>query len=95
LPVVYSILKSERSSYSVINDISLGGLNLTSEETLVADESLKIVVYLADDVLDCEGKVVWQNVLPDTEKFQAGIQFIHMNSPTKKKLSNFLQSLAH
>ena len=91
----YSPAKSEKPSYSVLNDISLGGLNLTSEESLSKAESIKITVYLADNTIDCQGKVVWQDLLPDVEIYHMGIQFMHMDSPTRKTLSNFLQNLVN
>ena len=91
-PVFYHLPKSGDSCFSVLNDLSIGGLKLVTEDLLAVNDTVDFKIMIGDDVIDGKGKVVWNEYSPFVENRRAGVEFIEMKSQSKAVLSHFLYS---
>lgn len=75
---------------ALTNDISCGGLKLTSDRQLSFSDALMLEINILDRVLRPVGKVAWSRILPHSNRSQTGIEFIEFNMFEKKFLKDFI-----
>jgi len=86
-------LIDNRPFYTVIRDISSGGIKLTSEDFIGIDRQVRVKINLVDASVEGLGKVVWCNQQPYSNRFQIGIEFTDINSTGQKVLENFIGTI--
>jgi len=90
-PVRFQVRGKPEYNNTLCNDISAGGIRLTSSKFIPASEVLMLEISLLERVLKPIGKVVWLSALPHSDSAQMGIQFVEFDSNEKNYLADFIE----
>ena len=77
-------------------DLAEGGLRCLSPLPVPVATALSIEVSLsAEEPLEVRGKTAWLRSIPDSEQFELGIMFEHVNPQNQRRLSVCLERLSN
>jgi len=86
--------KSNNPFYTVIKDVSEGGIRMVAETQLAIDTELDIDINLINDRVRGTGKVKWCSEKAENGRFCVGVQFADLNEEQLAKLHSFLHNFS-
>ncbi|HRZ14810.1 MAG TPA: PilZ domain-containing protein [Candidatus Omnitrophota bacterium] len=82
-------------NYTLLEDISLGGLAFLNSRYMPPQTQLTMEIKLLSKVLRPIGKVVWTSPVSHSDRFKTGISFIEFDDNEKKFLSEYITMKTH
>ncbi len=81
---------------TLTKDISLEGLRCISSTLCPVSTEIGVELTLAtgNEVLDLHGRTAWFRMIPHSEQFDLGIQFMDLSPQNKRRLSVYLEHLS-
>jgi c-di-GMP-binding flagellar brake protein YcgR len=80
---------------SLSKDLSRGGISLTVNEFIPV--KAPVIVYLQKNeesrVVELRGTVAWVKIIPESERFQIGIQFCDIDESARREVNRIVVAL--
>ena len=88
-------LNQGQFSGHLAQDISQGGIRVTSYEFVPVNTLINVRIQLKDTmrVMDLQGRVVWVRFQPMTETYQLGLEFSDQAVYQRDTISNYISSV--
>ena len=93
--ISYKVRPSEKTKWSVIRDISEGGISFFTREFVPKDTILEVGFGFQDTSFYFEAvcKVKWIKELIPYEKYEVGVEFIEMPQKAKESLIQHIKNI--
>ena len=80
---------------SLSRDLSRGGVCLTVNEFVPVKSTVAIHLQLNQEskIVEIKGTVAWVRILPESERYEIGIQFEPLRGPLQSEVNQILISL--
>ncbi len=90
-PVRYQIKSSKSYGAALTSDFSQEGLRFTCDEYVSPQTEFVLEVFLAELTrnIHANGRVVWSQRLPHSNRYQLGIKFTEIENEDKKCISEY------
>lgn len=85
----YSFL-TKKHFFSSCENISLGGMCLTSDDFLKLDEHMEFKIEFPGRTITCQGTIVSFKSFKDSKNKKVGIKFIDLKSKTREYIANII-----
>lgn len=81
--------------YSVVHDLSHGGMKLVAESAVELDEDVNVDINFIDKKVSGKGKVKWcsKSDTSNGDRYSIGVEFTDMDETSKAMLENFINML--
>jgi c-di-GMP-binding flagellar brake protein YcgR len=80
---------------SLSKDLSRGGISLTVNEFIPVKG--QVIVYLQQhkeaQVVELKGIVAWVKILPESERYQIGVEFCDLDESTRREVNRIVVAL--
>lgn len=92
--VICEDLEEHKPFYTVVKDLSQGGVNLVCDESMQIDHTVKLDINLVQNRIQGQGQVRWCTKNEDRGRYNVGIQFTELDNESKDSLSSFIEGIA-
>jgi c-di-GMP-binding flagellar brake protein YcgR len=79
--------------YTIIKDLSSGGIQILSEDSLPLGKNLKIDINLIHENAQACAEVVWNYKIPAAERYCIGLKFLDICENSKRKLGEVINTI--
>ena len=87
--------KENKCFYTVIKDLSSGGIQILTEDSLPLGKNLKIDINLIHENAHAFAEVVWQYKIPAGERYCVGLKFLDICENSKRKLGEVINTICY
>ena len=77
--LIHRIGPAEQKEMATARQIGLGGLMISSVESLGVDAYLRLAITIDNEVVEATGRVVWEKLAEDGS-FDVGVAFVSIDS---------------
>ncbi|MCU0821658.1 MAG: PilZ domain-containing protein [Spirochaetes bacterium] len=85
--------KEKKCFFTVIKDLSSGGIQILTENSLPLGKNLKIDINLIHENAQACAQVVWQYKEPEAERYCVGLKFLDICDNSKRKLGEVINTI--
>ncbi len=85
--------EKKNSFYTVIKDLSSGGIKILCEEILPLGMNFKIDINLIQEKAEACAEVVWYYKIPASERYCVGLKFRDVNEHNRRKLGDLIDTI--
>ncbi len=85
--------EKKKSFYTVIKDLSTGGIKILCEDCLPLGKNFKININMIQENAEACAEVVWYYKVPTSERYCVGLKFFDVNDTNKRKLGNLINTI--
>ena len=78
--MIHRIGPADQEAMATTRQIGLGGLMITSVESLGVDSFLRLTITIGNEMVEATGRVVWERDAEEGEGFDVGVAFISIDS---------------
>ncbi len=92
-PIRYQIKRGGFFASALTDNVSLAGARLNVDRFFPQGINLNLELNILSKVINSVGKVIWVKALPDSKRYQMGVEFIDINSQDKILLSDYINTI--
>ena len=81
--------------YTVIKDLSTGGIQILCEDFLPPGKNLKMDINLIQEKAEACAEVVWYYKVPTSERYCIGLKFLEVCEKSRRKLGEVINTICY
>ena len=89
---IHRLGPAEQEAFATTRQIGLGGILVSSVESLGVDSYLRLMISLENDVVEATGRVVWESSTDDGS-YDVGVAFVSIDAAHRDRIMALMSPL--
>jgi c-di-GMP-binding flagellar brake protein YcgR len=89
-PLHYQIRGVPEFNNAIGDDISLGGMSLINNKFIAPQTLVTLKINILSRILSPTAKIAWSSLVPKSDRYRLGIQFLEIDLQEKRYLSEYI-----